>query len=99
MGFNIEQNGSKVVCTLSGRLNTEVATELCAQVDELIAQSQGKQLAIDCYGLEYISSSGLRLFLKIRKQISGTILIKGMKPDIKQILTLTKIDEFFEFED
>ncbi len=99
MDVSIEQNGNKVVCTLSGRLNTEVATGLLCQVDELIAQSQGKQLIIDCSGLEYISSSGLRLFLKIRKQISGTISVKGMKPDIKQILTLTKIDEFFEFED
>ena len=91
------QNGDKVVCTLSGRLNTEVATGLCSQVDELIVQAQGKQLVIDCSGLEYISSSGLRLFLKIRKQCGGTVVIKGMQPDIKQIFTLTKIDSFFEF--
>lgn len=93
------QNGDKVVCTFSGRLNTEVATGLCSQVDELIAQSQGKQLVIDCSELEYISSSGLRLFLKIKKQLSGVVTIKNMKPDIKQILKLTKIDSFFEFAD
>ncbi len=99
MNFNIEQSGSEVICTLSGRLNTEVATGLCNQVDELIAQAQGKHLVIDCSGLEYISSSGLRLFLKIKKQLNGTITIKSMKPDIKQILTLTKIDSFFDFAD
>ncbi|MCQ2336573.1 MAG: STAS domain-containing protein [Paludibacteraceae bacterium] len=99
MRFNVEQNGSEIICTLSGRLNTEVATGLCNQVDELIVQAQGKHLVIDCSGLEYISSSGLRLFLKIKKQLDGVITIRNMKPDIKQILTLTKIDEFFEFED
>lgn len=99
MNFNIEQNGDKVVCTFSGRLNTEVASGLCAQVEELIAQAQGKQLVIDCSELEYISSSGLRLFLKIKKQLSGVVTIKNMKPDIKQILKLTKIDSFFEFAD
>lgn len=97
MNFNVEQNGSEIICTLSGRLNTEVASGLCAQIDELIAQAQGKQLVIDCSELEYISSSGLRLFLKIKKQLGAVIILKNMKPDIKQIFALTKIDSFFEF--
>ncbi len=99
MSFNIEQNGDDVVCTLSGRLNTEVATGLCNNVDELISQAKGKNLTIDCSKLEYISSSGLRLFLKIKKQICGTVVLKGVTSDIKQILALTKIDTFFTFKD
>lgn len=98
MEFNIEQKGNEVVCKIGGRLNTEAATELFEKVNGLVVQSEGKSLVMDCSQLEYISSSGLRLFLKIRKQRNAAVTIIGMNSDIKQIFELTKIDTFFAFE-
>jgi anti-sigma B factor antagonist len=48
--------------------------------------------------LEYISSSGLRLFLTIRKEVAakgGTITIQNINEDIKKVFMMTGFFNLF----
>ena len=52
--------------TVSGRLDTPAAVKAQQEIIPLL-ENADKAITLDCKDLEYISSSGLRLFLTIRK--------------------------------
>ena len=82
--------GSVNVLSLSGRLDAYQATEVEKKLDSLIEAGQ-PCLVIDLEKLEYISSSGLRVFLaalkKTRKQ-QGDIKLACMKPFVQEVFDI-----------
>ena len=70
MIFDIKEQADKMVATVSGRLDTPAAVKAQQEISPLL-ENADKEIILDCQGLEYISSSGLRLFLTIRKEASN----------------------------
>lgn len=64
-----EENG-KYIATLEGRLDTVAADQTAKDLSPL-NDCTGHDIIIDCTNLEYISSSGLRILLNIRKNASA----------------------------
>ena len=93
--------GSVNVLSLSGRLDAYCATELEKKLDLLIEAGQHR-LVVDLEKLEYISSSGLRVFLaalkKTRKQ-QGDINLACMKPFIKEVFDIAGFSQLFNIFD
>ena len=79
--------GSVAVLKIVGRLDMATANELEAAINGCIAEL--KELVLDCEGLEYISSAGLRVILKAQKQMS-------MQGDMKLIHVNEAIMEVFD---
>ena len=75
MKTEITRNENEVVVLLSGRLDTPAAQEIAPQMNELAAEAD-RTIILDCSDLSYISSSGLRIFLSLRKASLG---IDGLK--------------------
>ena len=67
----ISIDGENVLCTLKGRLDTLAAQQVSKDIQPVLEHAGGT-VTLDCSDLEYISSSGLRIFLTIRKSSSGT---------------------------
>lgn len=64
MNHHIESHGTTVVVVASGRLDFAAAAGFQKQLDQLTSAAEGKgPLIVDCAGLEYVSSAGLRAFL------------------------------------
>lgn len=83
----------------SGRLDTAAAPQTEADVKPLM-DSEGKTIVLDCNQLEYISSSGLRIFLSILKASKakgGQVFITGMSDDIRNVFTMTGFNNLFQF--
>ena len=101
MNTTIEQLDGKYVATLQGEMDTAAA----AQAEEVLKplyNSDGKDVIIDCAGLEYIASSGLRILLSILKAAKSTgskVVLHGVSDDIKNVFKLTGFISLFEFED
>lgn len=77
MNVDIKENGGSVLATLNGRLDTAAAADVAGNFEELQTMAD-KEIKLDCTGLEYISSSGLRLFISLRKASAakgGTVII------------------------
>jgi len=89
------------VISLSGRLDAYSSTELERKLNSLIDAGQVKQV-ISLDKLEYISSSGLRVFLaalkKARSQ-QGDIKLAGLKPFVKEVFDITGFTQFFDLSD
>ena len=95
----IKQENSNTVVYFEGWLDTSVAQQVQEDVDTLDYDS-GKDIILDCSRLEYISSSGLRIFLCILKsaQPKGShVYVRGLNDDLRQVFTMTGFINLFEY--
>ncbi|MBR4660392.1 MAG: STAS domain-containing protein [Bacteroidales bacterium] len=100
MNIKVEEINGKMVATLEGEMDTAAAVE-AEKVLKPLYQSEGKDIIIDCKGLEYIASSGLRILLSILKGAKATgsrVVLRSVNDDIKNVFSLTGFIEIFEFE-
>lgn len=94
----IIENGQPVVAQLQGRLDTAAAVEVTPDFQALGEQA-ANHIILDCSQLEYISSSGLRLFLALRKESAskgGKLQVRAINADIRQVFMMTGFISLFE---
>ena len=94
----IENEGNQVIARLAGRLDTAAAAEIAPDFQAL-AEQAAKHIILDCSELEYISSSGLRLFLSLRKESAakgGKLQVRAINADIRQVFMMTGFISLFE---
>lgn len=90
--------GNPVVAKLQGRLDTAAAVEVTPDFQQLNQYADGP-LVIDCTELQYISSSGLRLLLALRKEVAarnGKLQIKNINEEIRQVFNITGFINLFD---
>ena len=95
----LEQDGN-LVAMLEGRLDTAAAPET-EQAMKPLFDNGGKDIIIDCTDLEYISSSGLRIFLSILhgvEQKGGHVYIRGINEKVRTVFAMTGFINLFEFK-
>lgn len=100
MTFEITENNGTMVGVLNGRLDTAASVQFAKDIEPMIDNAD-KHIILDCNGLEFISSSGLRLFLSLRKATiakGGDVTIKGVSAEVKQVFTITGFYSLFNFE-
>ena len=101
MKVEIQEKDQMMVAQLSGRLDTAVSQEVSTQLQPLVDNAD-KTLVLDCKELEYISSSGLRIFLTIRKAAAakgGKVIVKDINTDIRQVFMMTGFLNLFEIQE
>ena len=100
MKTNIEQLEDKILVVLEGELDTAAAAEVEKTLQPLYA-TNGKDVIIDCEGLDYIASSGLRILISILKgaKAGGSkVVLKNMNENIKSVFKLTGFINIFDVE-
>ena len=99
MKLEIIDNGAEVTGFLIGRLDTAASSQFATDMQPLMDRAD-KHILLDCTRLEFISSSGLRLFLTLRKATiaaHGDVTITGMNNEVKQVFALTGFLSLFKF--
>ena len=101
MDVKIIEKDNVLTAVLSGRLDTAVSQEVATAVQPLIDQAD-KTLVLDCKDLAYISSSGLRIFLTVRKAAAakgGKVIVRDITPEIRQVFMMTGFLNLFEIQE
>ena len=101
MEIKLTQQENMTTAHLIGRLDTPASQEISQNMDDLQAAA-AKTLVLDCSELEYISSSGLRILLTLRKTAAskgGKVIIKSISPVIRQVFMMTGFLNLFEIQD
>ena len=97
MTIDIREENGGYVASFDGRLDTPAAIK--AQQDIVVlTENADKEIILDCTNLEYISSSGLRLFLALRKETSakgGKVIVKNINDEIKKVFQMTGFYNLF----
>ena len=90
-----------MLCAFKGRLDTPASTQAAKDIQPLLDNAD-KELVLDCSELEYISSSGLRILLGLRKETArkgGKVIIKNIREEIRQVFLMTGFYNLFEIQD
>ena len=91
MEVKIENIGTQTLVVLNGRLDTTTADKFMQDITPLM-QGDNPDIEMDCAGLEYTSSQGLRMFLMLQKSVTsrkGNLVLKDMKPNVKEVFDIT----------
>jgi anti-anti-sigma factor len=100
MNITITEEGNQIIATFDGRLDTVAAQQISETINPLLEHAD-QTIVLDCEKMPFISSSGLRLFLKIRKEVEakgGKMLLKSVCSDVMQVFKMTKLDSVFEIQ-
>lgn len=95
----VRENG-EVIVSLIGRLDTPASMEIAPEMNAL-AEEAGGTIIMDCTDLSYISSSGLRIFITLRKAAAakgGRIIVKNISNDIRSVFMMTGFLNLFEIQ-
>ena len=90
MEINEDKRGDVVILSLSGRLDATTAKTFQERILSVI-DSGAQRLVVDFSQLEYVSSSGLRVFLLAAKRLQptdGKFALCGLQDHIRQVFDL-----------
>jgi anti-anti-sigma factor len=97
MKVTTQTNGPEVYIQVEGRIDTTNYNEFESAVNEVLSDNT-RQIYLDCGELNYISSSGLRIFLTIQKKMmaaGGKLKLYGMQPAIREIFDISGFSSIF----
>lgn len=77
---------------LHGRIDTSNAAEFEKEMMGLVSPD----MVLDAAELEYISSAGLRVLLKLRKQLGKPVQILNVSPDVYEIFEVTGFTDLLD---
>lgn len=98
MKTTFKQEGQNYVMTFEGRLDTPSSVQVGRAIRELY-DCEGHDIILDCNALEYITSSGMRLFLELLKVARGkgsTVSIVGLNDEIREVFDEVGFTNLFE---
>jgi anti-sigma B factor antagonist len=101
MEISISKNAEVTTVCFIGRLDTPASIEVSKQLEPVMEDASGK-IVLDCSQMSYISSSGLRIFLNIRKAAAakgGSVVVKGIIPEIRNVFMMTGFLNLFTVEE
>ena len=87
----IEKENNVTTARFVGRLDTPASQEVAKSIEPIL----------DCKEMSYISSSGLRIFLTIRKAAAakgGNVIVRDINNDIRQVFMMTGFLNLFEIQ-
>jgi anti-anti-sigma factor len=101
MQIQISTNEGYTVVGVDGRIDTVTAGEFDARISEYTGKANPKVI-IDCSNLNYISSSGLRVFLMAQKKVmanGGKLKICSLQPAIREIFDISGFSNILSLSD
>jgi anti-anti-sigma factor len=98
--MEIKKEKIKDFCVLmiEGRIDTTNFNQFEIEIN-LLFNSGEKNFVFNCEGLNYISSSGLRVFLIAQKKsisLNGKLHLCNLQPNIKEIFDISGFSSIFK---
>ena len=91
--MNIQINDNTLTFFLKGRIDSMNSHEVEEEVMKTLQENSGKKPLFDMAELDYISSAGLRVLMKVRKTVGEDVILLEVKPEVYEILETTGFTE------
>lgn len=91
---------NETIVKISGRWDTTNVNGFGKELEQILANATSS-IIFECEALDYISSSGLRVFLQAQKKISNqgaTLEIRHLKPEIVEVFKITGFTSIFNIK-
>ena len=98
MNITTKKENTTLTVALEGRLDTTTAPELDVFAEKKLADTQ--ELVLDFADLEYISSAGLRVLLKLQKVMNkkGSMKLIHVGEVVKEVFEITGFTDILTIE-
>ena len=93
MELKKEQEGNKLIVSVSGRLDTNAAPIMMKELEELLVDPV-KEFELDMDACDYVASSGLRAILWAQKKMNG---LGGSMGDVMEVFEMTGFADILTF--
>ena len=87
--MSINEKNDKLEIRLEGRIDSNNAPDVEQEIMNALDSNAGKEPVFDAENLEYISSAGLRVLMKIRKKFNKPVDIINVSRDVYDIFETT----------
>ena len=97
LSVDVGVQGDYVVVYLRGSANIESANMMQKELDKVVL-GEGKHILINCSQFFFVSSSGLRVFLKFSKDIAArgkTLGFFSLNRDVEKVFSISGITKLF----
>lgn len=98
MEINSKKTDGKTMVEVAGYLDTINAEDFLKFVDNMPDEDTANVVVVDCANLEYISSSGLRVFITLLKKAQkngGKVEVTNLNSTVKEIFDMTDFSPLF----
>jgi anti-anti-sigma factor len=97
-----EQDGVPVIAVLCSDLHTDtVIAKLEEEIEDYLKTSGARQVVLDLSSIHFMSSSGLRVLILLRKYLkdqAGRFTMCGVRPYVAEVFRTTRVfTESFDF--
>ena len=100
MEVSFEKKDNLLLMAFAGRLDTVASGDLMPKIGDAMDPSVS-DVTVDCSALDYISSSGLRIFMTLYKRTAakgGKFPLKNLSPQVCEVLNITGMATLFNIE-
>lgn len=97
ISINGEKTDNTLKIKLDGRIDSTNAADVEKQLDDIVNENSFEELIIDAQKLEYISSAGLRIILRLKKN-NSSLKIVNVSSDVYEIFEMTGFSEIMPIE-
>ena len=96
---NLEYRTDKdiIYINVDGKIDATNAPEFEEKINQVLEANKGMHTVLDADNLEYISSAGLRVILRLRKADPGLAII-NVSPDVYNVFEMTGFTEMIKVE-
>lgn len=95
MRYNVENE--KLTIYFRGELNSSNSEETEKEIDGILSKSQFKSVVLDFEELTYISSAGLRIILKIKREHDDTKVVNVID-EVFDVFEMVGFNNFLTIE-
>lgn len=96
----IDKEKGVITLVIDEPLNAQHLGDLQNQFEQL-PLGLGTTVVLDCEGMDYICSSGLRIFLALQKkavEVGAKLIIRKLQPMVQNVFDMTGFSNLFTFE-
>ncbi len=94
--MNFTENNGKLIIKIEGRIDSNNAADAEKEILGIVNAHESMTVIFDAEALEYISSAGLRVLLKVIKLFDEPLEVQNVSKDVYEIFDITGFTELLD---
>jgi len=99
MELKTKKSNNVIVIYLAGRLDVHLSADVEKEINKIISDDAASHLLLNLQDVEYMSSSGLRIFvsaMRILKESKRKLFLCNMNSAVKKIFEVVELMDMFD---
>ena len=97
MNVSYKTENNKLVIALTGQVDSTNAPEMEEKIRAIVAEHPSDSIVLDLDKLEYTTSAGLRVILRLKQDVDDTCIVNA-HPEVYDILDMTGFTDMMEVQ-